>query len=45
MALSAMGFAIAASRNLKTYLDKRYADKQAKDEAEKSINEQIKEAL
>lgn len=45
MALSAMGFAIAASRNLKTYLDKRYADKQAKDEAEKSRNEQIKEAL
>ena len=45
MALSAMGFAIAASRHLKTYLDKRYADKQAKDEAEKSRNEQIKEAL
>ena len=45
MALPAMGFAIAASRHLKTYLDKRYADKQAKDEAEKSRNEQIKEAL
>ena len=45
MALSAMGFAVAASRNLKTYLVKRYADKQAKDEAEKSRNEQIKEAL
>ena len=45
MALSPMGFGIAASRHLKTYLDKRYADKQAKDEAEKSRNEQIKEAL
>lgn len=45
MALSAIGFAISASRHLKTYLDKRYADKQSKDESEKSRNEQIKEAL